>query len=176
MSEPNDTREEVELPALDVTDEERSRIENMRPMAPRNTLLALEQLACRERQLKAALSANREKDAEIKRLKAATQLHNDSAVEAWQLTQKWQKRVFDLEAELHDAKQNYQTLLDDAVDMREQISSLRASVGREKAHVELLKAAIKDHISDGHHFGPRSAALRNALAGVAPPSLPIEKE
>jgi hypothetical protein len=45
-------------------------------------------------------AANREQKAEIERLKACTQLHNDSAVEAWQLTQKWQKRVFDLEAEL----------------------------------------------------------------------------
>lgn len=47
---------ESELPPFDVTKEERSLIENMRPMAARNTLIALERLACRERQLLAALN------------------------------------------------------------------------------------------------------------------------
>jgi len=53
-----------ELPPLDVTEEERSRIANTRPMAARNTLLALERLACRERQLLAEqqVSAGLRKD------------------------------------------------------------------------------------------------------------------
>ena len=43
----------------------------------------------------AALAAQ---SVEIERLKKVAELHNDAAVEAWQLTQKWQKRVFELEA------------------------------------------------------------------------------
>lgn len=60
--EPASAPDTPQLPPLDVTQEERSTIKNMRPFATRCTLIALEHLKCRERQLSAAL-------AEVARLK-----------------------------------------------------------------------------------------------------------
>lgn len=95
MSEPMDKREEVELPPIEPTEEDGYQIRAWMKDYPNETssFWAVQvRLLGRERQLKSAIVVNREKDAEIERLKAA--------VEAWKLTQQWQKRVFDLEAEL----------------------------------------------------------------------------
>lgn len=54
-----------------------------------------------------------------------------------------------------------------AVDLMRERDEARQALTSADRYIEILKNAIKDHISDGHHFGPRSAALRNALAGVA---------
>ena len=114
-------------------------------------------------------AASREKDAEIERLKAATQLHNDSAVEAWRLTHKWVKRVFDLKSEL---------------------SSLRASGGEKWIEIkEGCKMPTHDQkvLTYSDDMGCRIIPFGTSVKGMpphvthwqplpAPPTLPTEKE
>jgi len=142
MSEPNDTREEVEArqaisdaqdaigaePAL----REWSRCSvgdfpfQIRELLSyyRGSIRTINVLDEAKKQLEAA---TREKDAEIERLKRVEEF-----VELTGRARAVMDRAQFAEAELHDTKENYQTLLDDAVEMREQLASLRAALGGEK--------------------------------------------
>lgn len=168
MSEPmNDTPEEVELPELtrsvEIVDEAERRL-SARTYGNKPTRLCLQsEIEERERQLKAAMAANREKDAEIAEL---IRKNRDFAVVADELG-----KLVDKACDAGEASES-------------ELDSLRASVGGEK-WIEIVQDYRNNHVGcsirvaglmHGTRIDDRCITCIQADKLLAPPSLPTEKE
>lgn len=189
MSEP--TRDEVELPELpnwSIAQLRKAAEEMQTEVFQGFFLLAKRE---RERQLKAALAANREKDAEIERLKNLLKASED-----WRTAyQDGKYKLYAMGGDICDAAADHLPCGEGQLDRQAQkligrpeirsevmratraeaeLSSLRASVGGEKA-----EDAYARGFDAGYELAAAQAKGRATLATrryVAPLTLPTEKE
>jgi len=115
MSAPHDTRQEVELPPMDLTEEDRSATITWERDVVENSVndaVPVSWLACRERQLLSALSTLRGLEEENARLKADK--------ENWRsLSKDFQERLHEVKAELATLRASQRTGDDGWIEIKE---------------------------------------------------------